>query len=523
MHSPFQANVSMYYACMITPGPMRVSQWTWEYAMRPTGISGFFVLVALLWTFPLQHVISYPFVFLFFGAIIGSAWFGGFIAGMLATGMSCALIAFFFIPPLYSISVGNDRTFVAAFVLCAIVITAVSSARKRGEVAIRIARDELERRVRERTFELEQSNREILERERQLLILAEAISQQIWSADVNGSIEYCNRDLIAYIGKDMNELRGEAFFSIFHPEDASPFRESWESARAAVGNFEVQARIRGANGAYRWFLVRGLPQRAADGKLLRWYGVHVDIEDQQRAQHRLHLAQEFLSRATRTTSMAEMAASIAHELNQPLTALATDASACKRWLGTDPINMVKASAAAERIISESARAGAVLRRVRSLFSKSDYVREMTDLNKLIVDLAGMLRDDAIRRGVSIKLTLDETIPIIRLDPVQIQQVLLNLIINGMESMARVENPKVLEIASMLSGREEIVVAVSDSGSGFSDQDRERLFEPFFTTKPDGTGIGLAICRTIIEAHDGHIWGARSESGSVFQFVLKAKQ
>ena len=493
-----------------------------EFGIKPSAIAGCFVLVALLWTFPLQHLISYPFVFLFFGAIIGSAWFGGFIAGILATGMSCVLIVFFFIPPLYSITVGKEsRTFIAAFVSCAIVIAAISSARKRGEVAIRIARDELERRVQERTSELEQSNQEILERERQLLNFAEAIPQQIWSADAKGTIEYCNRDLLAYIGKGMRELQGEAFFSIFHPEDASPFRESWESARTAVGNFEVQARIRGANGAYRWFLVRGLPQRAVDGKLLRWYGIHVDIENQQRAQHRLHVAQEFLSRTTRTTSMAEMAASIAHELNQPLTALATDASACKRWLSSEPVNVVKASAAAERIMSEIMRAGAVLRRVRSLFSKSDYVRETTDLNKLIVDLTGMLRDDAILRGVTIILKLDQTIPMLRLDPVQIQQVLLNLIINGMESMAAGERPKVLEIASRLGVDGEIGVAVSDSGSGFSDQDRERLFEPFFTTKPEGTGMGLAICRSIIEAHDGRIWGARSEHGSVFQFILKA--
>jgi hypothetical protein len=494
-----------------------------EFGIKPLAISGCFVLVALLWTFPLQHVISYPFVFLFFGAIIGSAWFGGFIAGMLATGMSYVLIAFFFIPPLYSISVGNNRTFAAAFVLCAIIIATVSSTRKRGEVAIRIARDELERRVQERTYELEQSNQEILERERQLLILAEAIPQQIWSANADGSIEYCNRDLLAYVGKDMGELQGDAFSNIFHPEDASPFRESWESARNAIGNFEVQARIRGSNGAYRRFLVRGLPQCAADGKLLRWYGIHVDIEDQQRAQQRLHMAQEFLSRTTRTTSMAEMAASIAHELNQPLTALATNASACKRWLSAVPVNILKASAAADRIISESARAGEVMRRIRSLFCKSDYVRNTTDLNGLIADLVGMLRDDAIRRGISITMRLDEAIPNLVIDPVQIQQVLLNLIINGMESMVGAEKPAVLEIASSLNSQDEVVVAVRDSGSGFSDQDRERLFEPFFTTKPEGTGMGLAICRSIIEAHDGRIWGARSDRGSVFQFVLKVNR
>ena len=489
--------------------------------MKPAGISGFFVLVALLWTFPLQHVISYPFVFLFFGAIIGSAWFGGFIAGIVATGMSYALIAFFFIPPLYSISVNKEsRSFVASFVLCAIVITAISSARKRGENAILNAKHELERRVDERTAELQLSNQEILGRERQLLLLAEAIPQQIWSADLNGSIEYCNHDLQSYIGRSMDELSGEAFYSIFHHEDAATFRRTWEAARTALESFELRARVLGMNGAYRWFLVRGIPQRATDGKIVRWYGVHVDIEDQQRAQERLFLAHEDLSRTTRTTSLAEMAASIAHELNQPLTALVTNASACKRWLSTDPANIAKAVSAAERIISDSTRASSVLSRVRSLFGKSDCVREETDLNRLIVDLDHLLKGDALRRGVSIELNLDEKLPHLQLDPIQIQQVLLNLAMNGMESMTTTEQPKVLKISTEFDGRDAVAVAVEDGGRGFSEQDREKLFEPFFTTKREGTGMGLAICRSIVEAHDGRIWGTRLERGAVFQFVLK---
>ena len=511
----------MYYAGMTATRPMRVSRWISEYALKPTGIAGFFVLVALLWTFPLQHVISYPFVFLFFGAIIGSAWFGGFIAGIVATAMSYGLIAFFFIPPLYSISVNKEsRSFVTSFVLCAIVITAISSARKRGEAAILNAKQELERRVHERTAELQLSNLEILGRERQLLLLAEAIPQQIWSADLNGSIEYCNHNLLTYIGRSMDELSGEAFYSIFHPEDAVSFRSHWKAARMAIENFELQARVLGMNGAYRWFLVRGIPQRAIDGKIVRWYGVHVDIEDQQRAQQRLFQAQEDLSRTTRTTSLAEMAASIAHELNQPLTALVTNASACKRWLSTDPANIAKAVNAAERIMSDSIRASSVLSRVRSLFSKSDYVREETDLNRLIVDLDQLLRADAFRRGVSIELRLDERAPHLKLDPVQIQQVLLNLAINGMESMATIEKPKVLKISTEFNGRDAVTVAVEDGGRGFSEQDRERLFDPFFTTKREGTGMGLAICRSIVEAHDGRIWGARLERGTAFQFVLK---
>ncbi len=509
------------YDAAMAPYRKQLSHFAWEYGLKPAVIAGFFVLVALLWTFPLQHLIAYPFVFLFFGAIIGSAWFGGIIAGSLATGMSFLLITFFFIPPLYSISIAREsRSFLAAFVSCAIVITVVSSARKRAEVAIRNARDELETRVQERTAELQRSNMEILERERQLRLLTEAIPQQIWSASTSGSIEYCNRDLANHIGRAADELQGEAFFSIFHPEDEALFRYSWNESRASAESFEVQARIRGANGNYRWFLVRGIPQRARDGEVVRWFGVHIDIEDQQRAQQRLLLAQEDLSRLTRMTSLAEMAASISHELNQPLAALVTDASACQRWLSAEPPNVAKASAAAERVVRDGARASEVVSRVRSLFSKTDYVRETTDLNRLIVELARLLREDAIRRGVLIELQLDERLPALRIDPVQIQQVLLNLATNGMDAMAVRNEMRVLKISTEMQGTDAVKVAVKDSGPGFDDQTKARLFEPFFTTKAEGTGMGLAICRSIIEAHDGRIWATQSGEGTVFQFVLR---
>lgn len=492
-----------------------------EYGVKPFVIAGFFVLLALIWTFPLQHLITYPFLFLFFGAIVGSAWFGGIVSGLMAVGMSSFLIVFFFIPPLYSISISKEsRTYVVSYMLCAIAIAVVGSVRKRAETAVRRARDELELRVQERTSELQHSNLEIIERERQLRLLTEAIPQQIWSADSAGSIEYCNQGLIEHIGKSAEELRGEAFFSIFHPEDALPFRQKWETARLAIGSFEVQARIRGANGSYRWFLVRGIPQRTADGEILRWYGVHIDIEEHQRAQQHLLLAHENLSRFTRTMSMAEMAASIAHELNQPLTALMTHASACRRWLAAEPSNVARATAAADRIVHESERASSVIKRVRSLFSKTDYVRESTDLNRLIIDLAHLLRDDAARRGVSIKLRLKDDLPNLELDPIQIQQVLLNLATNSMDAMAECAGPRVLEIRSEMAGPDMITIAVKDCGSGFAEQIETRMFEPFFTTKPEGTGMGLAICRSIVEAHDGRIWATRSDAGTTFSFSLK---
>ena len=499
----------------------RVSTWIWEYGLKPTATAGVLVLVALLWTFPLQHVMAYPFVFLFFGAIIGSAWFGGVVAGMIAIVLSYLVVTFFFIPPLYSMSVGKEsQTYVAAFLTCGVVSIVVSALRRRSEEAIKIARDDLEVKVQERTAELRRSNQEILERERQLKLLTESIHQQIWTADAEGHIEYCNRDLLDYTGRKFGDLEGEAFFSIFHPDDAIQFRESWEAAHSSIGQFELRARVRSANANYRLFLVRGIPQRNSDGGVARWYGVHIDIEDQEHARQRLLLAQEGLSRSSRNITMAEMAAYIAHELNQPLAALSTHASACQQWLQAQPANLERAYAAAERVVRDSSRASAVVSRVRSMMRKSGYIREVTDLNQLIVELVWLLEDDAKRRAVSIDLKLDENLPKLKIDPIQIQQVLLNLAVNGMDAMRAAEGPRVLQISSSLHRENEVTVIVKDHGVGFSQQVKERLFEPFFTTKTDGTGMGLAICRSIIEAHDGRISGSSSESGSVFEFVLR---
>jgi PAS domain S-box-containing protein len=491
-----------------------------RFFAKPLGISSFFVVLALLWTFPLQHVIAYPFVFLFFGAVMCSAWFGGFIAGLMAVVMSSILVTYFFIPPFYSMAIGKEfQSYVAAFVICAIAVTALSSARKKSETAVRASRDELELRVQQRTAELERSNSEIRQREQQLQLLTEAIPQQIWRTDAHGSVEFCNSNLVDYIGVDGEDLRGNALFSFYHPEDAASFRQIWSDARRDCAQFEVQARVRGINGSYRWFLIRSNPQLAANGEVVCWYGVHIDIEDQRKAQQALLLAQDDLARFSRTFSMAEMAASIAHELNQPLTALMSDANACRRWLNVEPANLERAVAASERIIRDTTRASEVVSRIRSLFTKSAYVRQTTDLNVLIQDLARLLRDESLRYGVSIRLRLSDRLPPMELDPVQIQQVLLNLAMNGMEAMAGTDGPRVLEISSEFEKGKEVLVTVRDYGVGLREEIAAKMFDPFFSTKPAGTGMGLAICRSIIEAHDGRIWADPLERGTAFHFSL----
>lgn len=495
-----------------------------RYAVRPCTIALSFVLVAFLWTMLLQHVIAYPFVFLFFGAIMGSAWFGGMVAGFVAVALSSLVVTYFFIPPFFSMKVATDsQSFLAAFIVCAIAITLVSSARKRAENAILFARDQLETKVRERTAELQQSNQEIKESERQLRLLTEAIPQQLWRTDASGRIEYCNRHLCDYLGQRNEMLMGEAFFNIIHPEDLPLFRIGWQEALTSGSRFEMEARVRGVDNGYRWFLVRSIPQHSGDGRIACWYGIHIDIEQQHSAQQSLTQAQDDLTRLLRSLSMAEMAASIAHELNQPLTAVVTHAYACREWLRSEPANLEKAAATAEKIVQESTRASVVVSRVRALFRKDAQVRELTSINALIRELARLLRDEAIRRDVSIRLLLTDDLPQLEMDPVQIQQVLLNLAINGMDAMTQVASPRELIIRSENYEDAEILVAVEDHGSGIAPAVAERMFEPFFSTKANGTGMGLAICRSIIEAHDGRLWAENPASGgAILKFTVRAQ-
>lgn len=501
-----------------------ISEWTMQYGLKPCAIAVFFVLVAFLWTLLFQHAIAYPFLFLFIGAAMGSAWFGGIIAGFMAVALSSLIVAFFFFPPLFSISLAQpSQTYFAAFVFSAIAIAVVSAAIKRSEIVVRNARDQLEAKVQERTAELRQSNQELQESWRRLRMLTEAIPQQMWSADAAGRIEYCNQHLIDYIGSPVEGQIGEAFFKFLHPIDERLFRQAWRQALAAGNKFEVEVRVLGADGSYRWFLIRSVPQHSIDGEIARWYGIHIDIEQQYRAQQGLIVAQDKLSRLSRTLSLGELAASIAHELNQPLTAVVTHAYACREWLRTDPVNIEKATATADKIVQESTRAGAVVSRVRALFRKDATIRESTYLNLLIQDMVRLLRDETIRRNASIKLVLAEDLPWVNLDPVQIQQVLLNLVTNGMDAMVDTREPRELTIRTERKSEDEIQVTVEDRGPGLTREVIQRMFEPFFSTKPQGTGMGLAICRSIVEAHDGRIWASESTgNGAMFHFTMRVR-
>jgi signal transduction histidine kinase len=228
-----------------------------------------------------------------------------------------------------------------------------------------------------------------------------------------------------------------------------------------------------------------------------------------------------LARVARVTTMGEMAASIAHEINQPLAAIANNASASLRWLGQDPPNVKRARSVLERVVSDAGRAGEVIGSIRGMLAKGGQDRVELDVNDLIREVMTFMRAELKHHGITVRTELAENLPRIAGVRIQLQQVLLNLIANAADAMASVEQrPRVLTVRSQKSGDCDIVVTIEDTGSGIDRADLERVFEPFFSTKPEGMGMGLSICRSIIEAHGGRITASPArEGGSVFQVSL----
>jgi PAS domain S-box-containing protein len=430
-------------------------------------------------------------------------------------------VDYFFVPPFRSFAINvTAEAYFVSFVLCTMIASWVSSLKKTSESELREARDQLEIRVGERTAALNESNLELRESERRLRLLTEVIPQQIWSGTRDGSIDYCNHQLLEYTGRTLDEMRGELFLDAIHPSDRERFHVAWQEARSTETPFEGEWRVRGHDGKFRWFFTRCVPLQSSDGKTVRWYGTNTDIEEHHNAKEALLKTQSELAELSQSLSLGELTVSIAHEVRQPLAAAVTHGEACLEWLTADPPNLQKARESARRFVEDGTRAGDVLARIRALFQKEAPAKVRFDVNQLIEELVSFFRDDAARRGISIRTQLQHDLPNLEADRVQIQQVLLNLVLNAMDSLANTPQGEIV-IGARQENAEEILVSVEDNGSGITPRtSSEEIFKPFFTTKPHGTGMGLSISRSIIEAHDGRLWAtSRASGGSAFCFTV----
>jgi C4-dicarboxylate-specific signal transduction histidine kinase len=237
-------------------------------------------------------------------------------------------------------------------------------------------------------------------------------------------------------------------------------------------------------------------------------------------ERQLREVQTELARANRIATTGQLSSSIAHEVDRPLTAVVNAAAACLRWLNRESPNLDEARSAVQWIAEEGKRAAEIIGRIRDLIKKAPPKKDWFDMNEAIRDVIIITRNEAVRNGVSVQAQLADGLPLVEGDRVQLQQVILNLIINAIQAMSGADARRDLHLSTVNIASEGTLVAVRDSGSGFSKDHLSRLFEPFYTTKPDGLGMGLPICRSIIEAHGGRLWAAPNEPrGAVFQFTL----
>jgi PAS domain S-box-containing protein len=320
----------------------------------------------------------------------------------------------------------------------------------------------------------------------------------------------------------------EFVFQRAHPEDALGVKEVVARASQDGKDFDFEHRLLMPDGSVKYVHVVAHGERGESGAL-EFVGAVMDVtavkeaeRKIKRAEEGLRQAQADLARVNRVTTMGELTAALAHEVNQPLSAIVANGHACQRWLSGDPPNFAKAHEAVGRIIRDGQDAGDIVRRVRALFRGAPGERDVLDLNEVIGEVLRLLRGDAGKRGIAVETDLDKNLPSVVADRIQLQQVVLNLVLNGIEAMDQVaDHPKTIFIRSAWESPNTAVVEVRDHGAGF--ENPERAFEAFFTTKQNGMGMGLAICRSIIEAHHGRLWVAPSEGpGATICFTIPLK-
>jgi PAS domain S-box-containing protein len=572
-------------------------------------------------------------------AVIFAAWFG-FGPGLLAIAASLFAFHYYLVPPINSFALKHDIFAVdiaevprlTLFSITSLFVNFISWAQRSAkEAALR-------------------AEAKAAQAEREIRLVADTIPALVWSALPDGAVEYFNQRWLTYTGLTLEQARGWGFIDAYHPEDRTSVRNLTSvgiSHAASANDLKTEARLRGVDGKYRWFLGRAMALRDEAGNIVRWYGTAIDIEDRKRAEdalrrseaylaeaqrlsatgsfgwrvtsgdvvwseetyrifgfdqavkptmdlvlqrvhpddrelfrhelnrvaegnhdfdveHRLlmpnglvkyfhvrshrvksesddeeivgavmditaardarealHAAQAELAHVNRVTTMGQLAASISHEINQPITAVVTNASAGLQWLAAQPPDLGEARDAFDRVIKAGNQAGKVTGRIRALINKAPPRKDDLEINEAILEVIALTHGEVVKNGVSLQTQLAAGLPLVQGDKVQLQQVILNLIINAVEAMSDVsEGSRELLIGTGKDASSAVLVAVQDSGPGLSPEGFERLFDPLYTTKPGGMGMGLSICRSIVEAHGGRVWAARAAGpGVTVQFTL----
>jgi hypothetical protein len=347
-------------------------------------------------------------------------------------------------------------------------------------------------------------------REHELVGIIETIPSMLWSVSPTGETTHLSQRFLEYLGVRFEEIINRGWESFIHPDDRDETVRTFARAISSGESYRAIHRLQRTDGEYRWYQSMGEPLRNPDGKIIQWYGLSVDIDDRKRMEDHLRDTRIKLAKASRLTTVAELAASIAHELNQPLMSILANAQAAKRWLNAASPNLMEVNSSIERAIRDARAADETMQHIRALFKQESFVKKDVKIPDMLNEAVRIVQEDPKKRAVPVECHLEESLPAVPADRIQIQQVFINLIVNAMEALERQLVAPLVTLRAAVTESGRMLIQVIDNGPGVDDP--ERIFDAFMTTKEKGMGIGLAVSRSIIEAHEGRLWAENNETG-----------
>ena len=509
---------------MTTSGPAwrPQSETILAYAVAMLSVTAALVIGLLLDGF--LHTM--PYVSLFLCAIMFTAWFGGLGPSLLATVVAILSFTYFFVDSESFGIAPNDIPRIVLFGITALFVVSLMAAQRRNEESLRRARDQLQGALQEQARLVEALRAENGERRRVQAYLDEAqrlsrtgtFSWKFATGDIFWSKEGCRMMEVGATGLPPIDV----LLQRVHKDDLAIVQHELARVRRGELEYDYEFRWLTPTGATRHLHVRAhrVCLESGDDEIV---GALMDVSETREAQECLHAAQTALAHAGRVATLGEMSASIAHEVNQPLAGIVTNGEAALRWLDRGEPELGEARGAIKRMVRDGERASQVVKRLRALARKAPAPTMRLDLNEVITESVALVQREIHNHRAALQLDLASSLPAVVADRVELQQVVINLVANGVQAMEAVtDEPRHIVVRSFAQA-DEVVVSVRDSGIGVDPSNMNRLFNAFFTTKADGMGMGLSICRSIIQSHGGRIWASNNTSpGMTFQFALPLK-
>jgi len=351
--------------------------------------------------------------------------------------------------------------------------------------------------------------------------LVMATSHMVWRADANGEGFLVTPEWQELTGQGEDEASNLGWLKVLHIKDQERSERLWKQAMMQRRMYQDEFQVRTRDRSYRYLHVQAVPILAADGAVHEWIGAAVDITQERETALTVQRQRDELAHVARINTMGQLATSLAHELNQPLTAILSNAQAAQRFLAANQADLEDVREILKDIVKDNKRAGDVIRRIRTLVKKESLEFTPLDLDNVISDVALLVHSDAILHNVRLSIEINPGLPAVRGDKVQLQQVLLNLFLNAFDAMHDCPvNRREIHVRAEQDREQMLEVSVSDRGTGLRVDNLDAMFQPFYTTKPNGLGMGLSISRSIVEVHRGRLWAENNpHGGATFRFTL----